>query len=85
MVAMNSNGNALIAWNQDNQTYKSEYWDGAWIHPSGLTDNISPDGQDASSTQVVMDDNGNAIIGWLQPDDGDVPQIFMSEYRLWES
>ena len=89
MVAMNSNGNALIAWHQNNQMYKSEYWDGVWIHPAGLSDNISPDGalglDNPPPHAVAMDDGGNAIIGWLQLDGDDDPQIFLSEYRLWES
>ncbi|HQM21886.1 MAG TPA: hypothetical protein PLE36_14790, partial [Deltaproteobacteria bacterium] len=36
-----------------------------WKHPSGLTDNISSDG-DAYNPQVAMDDNGNALIVWMQ-------------------
>jgi hypothetical protein len=52
---------------------------GTWTHPSGLSDNISPDGQGANEPQVAMDDNGNAIITWYQFDGSDY-QIFMSEY-----
>jgi len=83
-VAMDDNGNAIIVWGQsdgsNNQIFKSEYRSGAWTHPSDLTDNISPDGQHAGSSQVAMDNNGNAIIVWYQYD-GANGQIFKSEYR----
>ncbi len=83
-VAMDDNGNAIIVWSQSDgsnyQIFKSEYRSGTWTHPSSLTDNISPDGQDASTPQVAMDDNGNAVIVWYQSD-GSNYQIFKSEYR----
>ncbi len=84
-VAMDNNGNAVIVWCQsdgsfNNQIFKSEYRNNAWTHPSSLTDNISPDGQYASSPQVAMDNNGNAVIVWQQ-NDGANGQIFKSEYR----
>lgn len=69
-VAMDKNGNAIIVWQQfdgtNNQIFKSEYRNGVWHHPTSLSDNISPDGQDAEYPQVAMDDNGNAIIVWKQ-------------------
>ncbi len=83
-VAMDNNGNAVIVWQQyDNanwQIFKSEYRNSAWTHPSSVTDNISPDGQNAEHPQVAMDDNGNAVIAWHQSD-GANEQIFKSEYR----
>jgi mRNA-degrading endonuclease HigB of HigAB toxin-antitoxin module len=83
-VAMDNNGNAIIAWYQSDgsnkQIFMSEYRSGTWSHPLDLADNISPDGQDAYDPQVAMDDNGNAIIAWYQSD-GTKMQIFMSEYR----
>ncbi len=84
-VAMDDNGNAVIVWNQydgngNHQIFKSEYRNGTWINPASLTDNISPEGQDAKSPQVAMDDNGNAVIVWSQYD-GSNYQIFESEYR----
>ena len=83
-VAMDDNGNAIIAWYQSDgsnkQIFMSEYRSGTWSHPADLTDKISPDGQDAYDPQVAMDDNGNAIIAWYQSD-GTKMQIFMSEYR----
>jgi hypothetical protein len=81
---MDNNGNAVITWSQfdggNRQIFKSEYRNGAWTHPSGLSDNISPDGQGASNPVVAMDDNGSAIITWVQ-NDGSNMQIFKSEYR----
>jgi len=47
-----------------NRYLKSEYRNGAWHHPAGLSDNISPDGKPAWAPQVAMDNNGNAIIVW---------------------
>jgi hypothetical protein len=83
-VAMDNNGNAIIVWYQSDgavyQIFKSEYRNGAWINPSSLADNISPDGQHAFYPQVAMDNNGNAIIIWYQSD-GANDQIFKSEYR----
>jgi hypothetical protein len=83
-VAMDDNGNAIIVWSQSNgtndQIFKSEYRSGTWTHPTSLTDNISPDGQDARSPQVAMDNNGNVIVVWQQSD-GTKLQIFKSEYR----
>ncbi len=83
-VAMDDRGNAIIVWQQGdgskNQIFKSEYRGGVWTHPGGLSDNISPDGQDASSPQVAMDNDGNAIIVWRQLDGANY-QIFMSVYR----
>ncbi|MCX6998704.1 MAG: hypothetical protein NT106_00145, partial [Candidatus Sumerlaeota bacterium] len=83
-VAMDNNGNDIITWQQSdgskNQIFKSEYRVGVWTNPSSLTDNISPDGQDAHSTQVAMDNNGNAIIVWQQSDGSNL-QIFKSEFR----
>ena len=83
-VAVDNSGNAIVVWEQNNgdddEIFMSEYRNGSWTHPTGLTDNISPDGQATSWTQVAMDDNGNAIVVWLQSD-GTHDQIFKSEYR----
>ena len=83
-VVMDGNGNAIIVWLQSDgtneQVFMSEYRNGSWTHPSNLSDNISPDAQDALCPQVGMDDNGNALIVWQQSD-GSNNQIFVSEYR----
>jgi len=83
-VAMDNNGNAIITWYQSDglnlQIFKSEYRSGVWTHPTSLSDNISPNGQNAYAHQVAMDNNGNAIITWFQSD-GLNWQIFKSEYR----
>ena len=84
-TAMDDNENAIIIWKQSDgsyqQIFKSEYRNGAWTHPSGLSDNISPDGQNADNALVVMDNNGNAIICWRQMD-GSKYQTYKSEYRF---
>jgi len=83
-VALDDDGNATVVWMQSDgsnrQIFMSEYRNGTWTHPSSLTDNISPDGQDASAPQVAMDSNGNIVVVWSQSD-GSNSQIFMSEYR----
>ncbi len=83
-VAMDDDNNAMIVWEQSDgaryQIYKSEYRNNAWTHPVRLSDNISPNGQDAHNVQLRMDNNGNAIIVWDQSD-GSVKKIFKSEYR----
>lgn len=90
-VAMDNNGNAIIVWSQSDgtnyQIFKSERRNGVWHNPVSLTDNISPDGQDAGmesmfggDAQVAMDNNGNAIIVWYQGNGPD-NHVFKSEYR----
>ncbi|MBN1470264.1 MAG: hypothetical protein JW925_00660 [Syntrophaceae bacterium] len=88
-VAMDNNGNAIIVWMQYDgtnwQTFKSEYRNGAWVHPASISDNISPDlqndyGVHDFGVSVAMDDNGNAVISWNQFD-GNHGRIFKSEYR----
>jgi hypothetical protein len=84
-VAMDNNGNAIITWDQLDgpagyfQIYKREYRSGSWDPPLNLSDNISPDGEDATSPQVGMDNLGNAIIAWQQG--GTVQKVLRSEYR----
>ena len=84
-VAMDDRGNAIIVWRQldgaNYQIFMSEYRGGVWTHPGGISDNISPDGQEADNPQVAMDNNGNAIIVWKQYEGSSSNQIFMSEYR----
>jgi hypothetical protein len=84
-IGMGDNGDALITWFQHNgsvyQVFKSEYRSGGWTHPVNVSDNISPDGQDAKDQQVAMDSRGNAIIVWKQSD-GSGEQIFQSVFRF---
>ena len=83
-VAMDSNGNKVIVWEQFDGTAckisKSEYRDGIWSHLSSLEDYISPDGQSANNPFLSMDKDGNIGIVWHQSD-GIEQQIFLSEYR----
>lgn len=87
-VAMDNNGNAVIAWMQFNgfnfQVYKAEYRNGTWSYPVDLDDNISPDGQDVSAPQIAMNDNNEIVIAWSQ-NDGLNSQVFKAEYRagIW--
>ena len=81
-IERDKNGNVIIVWEQsdgaNDQIFKSEYRGGIWTHPGGLSDNISPDGQDAASPQAAMSNNGKAIICWRQPPGG----IYKSEYQF---
>jgi hypothetical protein len=84
-IAMDNNNNALIVWRQHdgsfNQVFKSEYRGATWTHPTGLTDNIAPDGKAVGYyPQVAMNNNDQAVIAWLQ-EDGTTTQVFKSEYR----
>jgi len=83
-VAVNNSGKAIIVWSQSDgtavQIFKSEYGKSGWSHPLSLGNNISPDGQNASSPQVTMDNPGNILVIWKQ-NDGFNTQLFMSEYR----
>ncbi len=87
-VSLDDNGNAIVAWiqydiNSRSQIFVSEYRGGAWVHPSDITDNISPGERnvsDISRPAIAMDDNNNAIIAWAQYDGCD-NQIYMREYR----
>jgi mRNA-degrading endonuclease HigB of HigAB toxin-antitoxin module len=83
-VAMDDNGNAIIAWRQDDgslwRIFMSEYRSGSWTHPADLNDNISPGGTSAITPKVAMDNNSEAVIVWEQLD-GTKIQAFISEYR----
>ena len=86
-AAMDRLGNTLIVWTQSGGTvrhiYRSEYRGGAWTHPSGLADNIDPDGSpgDSLEPRVAMEDGGSAIITWFQADLLGYYHIYMAEYR----
>jgi hypothetical protein len=95
-VAMDSSGNAIISWTgydgssavcsgfmPCSQVYKSEFRNNSWSHPSGLADNISPDGN-VGGIGLAMGDNGDAIIVWSESDEsGSQPpaRILKSERR----
>lgn len=87
---MISNGNnttaskAVIYWVQQNslgvlQLFKSERSGQIWVNPSSLTDNLSPDGTDASSPKGAINDSGDWIISWFQSD-GLSSQIYKTQY-----
>lgn len=88
-LAMDDNGNALIAWSEYNgelvRMYKREYnkENNNWIKPSDVDDAISPPGEsvDAWAVQAAMKGNGNALIVWEQELEGAYSQIFKSEKR----
>jgi hypothetical protein len=86
-VAISDNGDAIIVWAQsdgnESQIFKAERRGGEWTTPTSLSDNISPNGENAFFPKVAMDANGNAIIVWQQSN-GTNYQIYMAEYREGE-
>ena len=48
--------------------------------PTTLSDNISPDGSDATNAQVAVADNGDFVVVWLE-NDGTFKQIYRAESR----
>ncbi len=67
---MDNNGNAITVWLQSNDdgysaVFKSEYRDGTWTHPTGLSNYISPADSDAYDPYVAMNDNGNRVTAYL--------------------
>ena len=85
--AMDRFGNTIIVWMQSDgavrHVYKSEYRGGVWVNPSGLVDNIDPDGSpgDSLEPRVAMEDGGSAVITWFQADLLSYYHIYMAEYR----
>ncbi len=89
-VAMDDNGNALIVWHQTDyinyRIFKSEYRNGSWHHPAGLSDHISPDGQNDYYAQVAMDSRGNSIIMWWEFQGSDFyPYITRYQNETWSA
>jgi len=78
---MDNSGNAIVTWIQsdgtNSQVFKSRYRNGAWVHPTGIADNISPDGEDAVNARLTCN-NGLAVIVWTEPIDY-YKLIFMAE------
>ena len=94
VVAMDNNGNAIIAWKQTMDTgykgvFKSEYRSGFWSHPANNSQSLSlSDGTvQAEDIQIAMSDNGDAIIVWVNNDVqfAGYQQIYKAEYRggIW--
>jgi hypothetical protein len=82
-VAVNDNGNAIIVWEQDDDTAShrislSEYRNGgSWSTPAP----ISPDGAEARNPHLLMNNNDDAIITWCQYDDTGNGQRYFTKYR----
>jgi hypothetical protein len=92
-ASYNKHGDMLIAWIQDDssakkQVFKWEKTNSVITAPGSFSDNISPDGTDASNddpdetmvfikTAVSVNTNRDAIIVWRQ-DNGSREQLYMS-------
>lgn len=92
-VAMDDNGNAIIAWRQLDGPilgvdfpllYVSEYRAGSWAHPANLAASFSQAANEVRfPPDVAMDNNGNAIVAWRQYSGGGSGQflVYRREYR----
>lgn len=84
-VITNNRGEVLITWEQDpggmSQIFKSEYRNGAWLHPADVDDHINPKGGRGGSYNAMpaMDDSGGALIAWQQAHDSKT-KIYLSQY-----
>ena len=69
-AAIAANGDAIVCWTQSDganlQVFRSVRHDGTWTHPSGVTDNISPDGWEAAGPSAGMAQNGDVVMAWHQ-------------------
>ncbi len=89
--AMDDNGNAIIAWLQDNDdnddmVFISEYRGGAWTHPVNRSDFISFDnGDNCSSNRVAMSNSGDAMVAYFCDDYDGNNSPYVSHYRggMW--
>jgi hypothetical protein len=83
--AVNGHGDAVAVWRQYDGTGHDQIFmaerggdTGLWKRPADLSDNISPDGTNASEREVAMDDSGHAVVAWRQVADG-YDRMFISE------
>jgi predicted RecA/RadA family phage recombinase len=83
-VAIAGTGDCVVVWHQtdgsNSQIFMSSCRSGVWTDPSGPSDNVSPDGQDAWAPDVAMNASGDAVVAWSQTD-GTESRIFVSLYR----
>lgn len=85
-ISGNRKGEVVVVWRQQDaslihRTFKSEYRNGVWTHPTSLTDYISIGGESTGSgLSVAMNDVGTTLITWNQLD-GTYHYIFKSEYH----
>lgn len=86
-IAMNENGNTVIAWSQSNgttdQIYSAYYYNDEWNRPKDKNDNLSfVDSTNALFPSVSIDKNGYAIVAWLQRDSTvGVNQIYTAQLQ----
>ena len=77
-VVMNSQGDALIAWEygSPSRVLLSERRNGIWTHPATENDSISVGSGYANRPALAMDESGNALVLWSRAEG-----LFLSEYR----
>ena len=69
-IAMDSQGNAIAVWRQDNGTW-TNIWASRYTHWGGwgTPQQINSGSKDAALPQIAMDPQGNAIVVWHQIND----------------
>lgn len=84
-VAMHPNGDAIVTWQQwngaEDQVYISEFRDGAWSHPSDLSESIGLDGGSCYNVRSATSANGDAIVSYVFRHRSRTRFVMMSEYR----
>jgi len=86
-IAMDDNGNAVVAWAQEDESdsmrlFMGEYSTGSWALPQTNSNYFSPAGyQVGDELWVGMADNGYKVILWSMEDASRDYRIMMSEYR----
>lgn len=83
-IAFDGIGDAVLTWIQgdgsNEQVFVSQYRSGVWQHPTGLSDNISPDGTNAHAVCAAMSANRQAVIVWSQDVAPSQSRLFKSVY-----
>ena len=78
-VAMDDQGDTIIAWTQDDQVLLAEYRGGQWTFPQGAADGIDPSTCSIDldiDPQVAMSTGGTALVAWNA-----CSRVLVSQYR----
>lgn len=83
-VAVDGNGNAVVAWIQPNDNGIYHVWATRYVSGQGWGTpvQIETEETDTHGCQVVMDPNGNAIVAWVQMDFHHGSNVWTALYRV---
>ena len=81
-IAMDSTGNALVVWAQDNGT-SYDIWANRYLEGGGwgIAELIENETGDASNQRLVVDVMGNGMVAWLQ-DNGTNVNLWSARYVM---